>query len=156
MTEIKMTGLKGLYNRIEVFSYVFSRQAEEAFDVTTFMNQSYVGHELASNSVMLVTRTAKVMKSGQDMTRQEFLTMLSKLGGKISSKEELDKVKEMYTPEFNVGTNKIGEGYRKIGNTVMFTARADFHRKFGHDLILYEYYEILMSNSAISTELNKI
>jgi len=149
MTEILTTGLKGLYNRINLFSSI---QQQEVVDVTVHMN-GVPDYTLASNRVMLTSRTESMMITGRDLSEQEFKNLLSHTGGHKITKKEYDEVKKLYHPEYNTGTNKIGEGVRKIGNTVMLTARADFHTKHGHDFMLHEYIQMLVNNSVMRADL---
>jgi len=149
MTEIKTTGLKGLYNRIIVFSHI---QQEDVFDVSAYVTEHQSGYLLISNRVMLISRTEKLVTTGKDMNTDEFLHNLSRDGGKESSQKEINDAKMTFRPEFNTGTNKIGEGYRAIANKSMLLARAEFHQKNGHDLYPYEYIEMLKMNMVIYGE----
>lgn len=148
MTEIQISGLKGLYNRIGLFSSI---QEKEVIDVVIQAND-IPDNRLASNRVMMATMTESLL-NGKHSSAKEFLSIISKYGGKETTMKEYNSVKEMYQPEFNSGTDKIGEGVRKIGNTVMLTSRAEFHTKHGHDFMLYEYIQMLVENGSVKEEL---
>ena len=151
MTEqIKTEGLKGVINRAIVFSNTIE---QDVFDVSAHIDVPFFFFRLATNRVMLYARTSKLQKTGQDMSIPEFINVLDEKLTKISSQEELNQIKRTYKPEYNTGTNKIGEGYRGIANKVMLTARAGFHTKNGHDFMLYQYIEMLVGNSAILEEI---
>jgi hypothetical protein len=149
MTEILTTGLKGLYNRINLFSTIIQK---DVIDVTVFMND-VSSDNLAANRVMMTIRTENMMMNGRDLSLKEFGNILSNDGGDIISKKEYEKVKEMYQPEYNTGTDKIGEGCRKIGNMVMLTTRGGFNIQHGHDFMLYEYIQMLLENSVIKEDM---
>ena len=148
--EIATTGINGIRNRLIVFSHF---QKEEVIDVTANIPIECSGSRLAINRVVLAFQTIQMMYTGQPLNTKQIERSLTSLGEKVTTKEELDDRKKKFAPEFNAGTNKIGKGYRKIANTIMLTARADFHSRYGHDFMLYEYSEILVANSAISEEL---
>lgn len=148
MTEILTTGLKGLYNRINLFSTVMQN---DVIDVTMFIDknkESLSGSSQASNNVMLATRTENMM-FGKNISPEQFLDILSRSRGKIIEKKEYESLKRKYHPEFNTTTDKIGDEYRKIGNMVMLLSRADFYIKNGHDLFPYEYIQMLLNNGAM-------
>ena len=150
MTEIKTTGIFGILNRISVFAHGMT---EDVYDVSTFIDIKQDSYRLASNRCMLSSRTTKYIMTGQDMTQAEFLYNLSLNGGKLSTKEEILSLRKMYRPEFNTGTNKIGEGYRAIANIIMLRVRGDFHQKTGNDLLMsYQYIEMLKQNMGIYEE----
>lgn len=144
--EIKTTGLKGVINRAIVFSNTIQK---DVFDITTNIPIQCSGFRLATNRVMLCSRTESLMNTGKDQTVPEFLNVLDNKLTKISSPEELSQITQSYKPEYNTGTFKIGEGHRGIANKVMLTSRANFHVSNGHDFMLYEYIEMLLNNSAI-------
>lgn len=150
--EIATTGINGIRNRLIVFSHF---QKEEVIDITANIPIDCSGSRLATNRVVLAFQTIQMMYMGKALNNRQIEQSLTILGEKVTTKEELNDRKKKFAPEFNAGTNKIGEGYRKIANTVMLTARADFHSRYGHDFMLYEFSEILMANSALSEELNK-
>jgi len=143
MTEIQLTGIKGILNRVSMFSHGMK---EDVIDVSTRMD-GIDSNKLASNRVMLCMRTQKLIQTGQDMSPNEFLNNLSKNGGHISSKAEIDSLKTLYIPETNIVTNKIGEGYRAIGNTVMLIARAECQINTKQDLMPYQFIEMMLKNS---------
>jgi len=149
MTEILTTGLLGLYNRINLFSTI---QQNDVVDVTVFMNNISSGSSLASNRVMMTARVESMMNKGKDITPDEFLKILCKDMGRINTKKEYEELQRMFQPEFNTVTNRIGEGYRKIGNTIMLMARANNHVKTCQDLFPYEYIELLSSNGTIKED----
>jgi len=149
MTEILTTGLLGLYNRINLFSTTIQK---EVVDVTVFMDK-IPEDNLAANRVMMTVRTESIMLSGKDVSPEGFLRILYDDVGKIHTKKEYESVRENYQPEFNTGTDYIGEDNRKIGNIVMLIARADFHIRHGHDLFLHEYIQMLSNNGAIREDL---
>ena len=148
MTEIKTTGLKGLLNRINLFSTIIQK---DVVDVTTFMND-VPSEKLAVNRVMLVARTESMMLTGRDLSETQFKSLISHTGGHETTQKEYDEVKKLYQPEYNTGTNKIGNGTRKIGNIVMLTTRARFHVLHGHDFMLYDFVEMLVNNSVTRSE----
>lgn len=137
---IQTTGLKGLYNRISVFSQVLQK---DVVDVTMFTNEISTIDSLASIRVMMASRTTSLMMTGRGISPEQFKTNIS------DSQKVCDSQKIKYQLEFNTTTDKIGEGYRKIGNIVMLLSRADFHIKNGHDLFPYEYIQILLNNGAM-------
>lgn len=150
MDEIQTTGLKGLYNRITIFSHM---QREEIYDITARIDEPLLGHRLSTNRVMLVSRTHKLLMTGQDQSKFEFLNLLQNHSGRISSKEEYNSLKLQFIPEYNTGTNKIGEGYRGIANKVMLTTRAECNVNTGHDLFPYEFTMMLLANSATKSDI---
>ena len=149
MTGILTTGLKGLYNRINLFSSIVEK---DVIDVIVHMN-IVTSDNLAANRVMLATRTENMMFTGYDLSKNQFINLLSHSGGHESSKKEYDELKEIYQPEYNTGTDKIGEGYRKVGNMVMLTTRGGFHTQHGHDFMLHEYIQMLVNNSVMREDL---
>lgn len=146
MTEILTTGLKGLQNRINLFASI---QQNDVMDVTCFANEVPNGSAMTSQRVMITSRTESLLFTGQNITPLSFLSTLAEHMGVINTKEEYDSLKKIYHPEFNTITNQIGEGYRKIGNTVMLLSRAEYHTKKAQDLYLYEYYMTLLENGSI-------
>ena len=153
MTEILTTGLLGLYNRINLHASV---QEKDVIDVTMFMddkNKKLSGISLVVNRVMLTTRTENMMLTGRDINPRQFTDILSHSSGKEISMKEYNSRKSKYLPEFNTTTNKIGEGYRKIGNTVMLLARAECHINTNHDLFSYEYIQMLQDNNSTKDDL---
>ncbi len=143
-------GIFGILNRISVFAHGMT---EDVYDVSTFMDIKQDSYRLASNRCMLVSRTTKYIMTGKDMTQAEFLYNLSLNGGKLSTKEEISSMSKMFRPEFNTGTNKIGEGYRAIANTIMLRSRGEYHQKTGQDLLMfYQYVEMLKENMGIYEE----
>lgn len=152
MTEILTTGLLGLYNRINLNAAI---QEKDVVDVTMFIdkNKQLPGHLLSVNRVMLVLRTENMMITGRDLTPNQFTSILSGSSGKQIDIKEYNSRKNKYQPEFNTTTNKIGEGYRRIGNTVMLLARAECQINTNHDLFMYEYIQMLASNGSIKEEL---
>ena len=145
MQEISIIGLKGLYNRITVFSHM---QKEDVIDVVASIEQPLSGYQLASNRAMLVSRIEKLIYTGRDQPKSEFFNVLNEHSGRISSKSEIESLKQHYIPEFNVGTDKIGVGYRRIANTVMLMCRAGKFIQSREDLMFYEFTEKLLFNSA--------
>ncbi len=153
MTEILTTGLLGLYNRINLRAAV---QEKDVIDVTMFVsseNKQLSGISLASNRVMLTTRTENMMLVGRDINPKQFTDILSDSSGKEISIEQYNSRKNRYLPEFNTTTDKIGEGYRKTGNTIMLLARTECHINTNHDLFMYEYIQILQNNNATKDDL---
>ena len=153
MTEILTSGLLGLYNRINLNAAV---QEKDVVDVTMFIddkNKQLSGISLAVNNVMLTTRTESIMLTGRDINPRQFTDILSNSSGKEIDMKEYNSRKNKYLPEFNTTTNKIGDGYRKIGNTVMLLARAEFHINTNHDLFSYEYIQMLQDNNATKDDL---
>jgi hypothetical protein len=146
MTEIPITGLKGLYNRINLRAVI---QQKDVVDVTVFIDEKLSGSSLATNRVMITTMTERMMNTGRSITPMEFFKILDDNSGMIITKEEYETIRQTYQPEFNVVTNTIGEGHKKIGNTVMLLARADNHIKTGQDLFLYEYIQMLLLNGSM-------
>lgn len=147
MDEIQTTGLKGLYNRITVFSHM---QREEVYDITARIDDEPLsGHKLSTNRVMLVSRTHKLLMTGQDQSRSEFFNILNNHSGQKISKDEYESLKYQFRPEFNIATDKIGAGYRETANKILLTSRAEHHIKTLHDLMPYEYIEMLMNNMAM-------
>lgn len=152
MVEIKTTGLKGVYNRIHLFSTIMK---EDVFDITAFVDVESVGYRLASNRVMLVSRVEKLIYTGNDLSVPQFLDILSQYSGKITSRKELNNIKQNFYPEFNTGTYKIGDGYRGIANKIMLIYRAESFINNKHD-ILHKYTEILEANSASSPYMEEL
>jgi len=153
MTEILTTGLLGLYNRINLRAAV---QEKDVIDVTMFIddkNKHLSGISLAVNRVMLTVQTENMMLTGRDINPREFTNILSDSSGKEITTEEYSSRKNKYQPEFNTTTNTIGNGYRKIGNTVMLLARAECHINTNHDLFMYEYIQMLKNNNATKDNL---
>lgn len=149
MTEIKTTGLIGLYNRINLFASI---QQREVVDMTIFMND-IPSHSLASNRVMMTTRTENMMFTGRDLSENEFKNLISKDAGNKITQKEYDEVKKLYHPEYNTITNNIDKDVKKIGNIVMLTTRAGFHTQYGHDLMPHEYIQMLVNNSVMREDL---
>lgn len=147
MTEIKTTGIKGVINTISMFSSV---QEKEVYEVNTLMNENLQGYKLSINMMMLMSQIDSIVNTGKGMTPSNFINYLDNFGGRISSEKELNEKKKLFYPEFNTGTDKIGEEYRGIANKVMLISRADFHQKYGNDLMLYQYIEMLQGNSAFN------
>ncbi len=143
MTEIQLTGIKGILNRVTVFAHGMK---EDVIDVSTRMD-GIDPNKIVSNRVMLCMRTQKMIQTGQDMYPEEFLNNSSKNGGHISSKVEIDSLKTLYIPETNIVTNKIGKGYRAIGNTVMLIARVECQINTKQDLMPYQFIEMMLKNS---------
>ena len=146
MTEIKTVGLKGVYNRIAVFSHMIQN---DVYDVTARMDYAGSGSRLTANRVMLVSRTQKLINTGEDQNTLEYLAVLFDHFGRISSREELQSFRQHYRPEFNMVTNNIGKGYRGVANRTMLVTRANFHIDTGQDIMPYEYIEIIKNNGAI-------
>jgi len=145
MTEIQTTGVLGLLNRINIFSVISEK---DVMDVTTFMNE-VPNDEISSSRVMLAMRTENLILTGRDLSQNQFLNILSKIGGNEVDKKEYDSVKELYQPEFNTGTNKMG-GIKEINNIVMLMAKADCNIRTRHDQLPYEYIEMLLNNCGAS------
>jgi hypothetical protein len=146
--QFQTTGLKGVLNTIGFFSSI---QEEDVFDISTKIEDTK-DQNISAIRTMLISRTTKLMMLGQDQSPSEFLNIISRRGGNISSQKEINDVKKMFIPEHNTGTNKIGEGYRKIANMVMLTMRAESNINTRQDLMPYQFIEIMLNNSANKVE----
>ncbi len=150
MVEIPTTGLKGLYNRINLFSNIIQK---DVVDVTMFVEKTSTGSSLATNRVMLATRTEHMINIGENMTPKTFKDTISRSGGNEITEEEYNSVTEIYQPEFNTGTNKIGAGVRKTGNIVMLLSRAESNIRIRRDLFPYEFIQIMANNGVMKEDL---